>query len=127
MVHCHPNARLTPRGRAQVFAAVEAGITVTAACLALRISGRCSYRWWPRWLMTGRDGLVDRSRRPLTSPQRLSVEVERLIAGLRTATGWGPDRIAVLCAIVRTPASVCASLPYIAHKVRRQAWTCPLG
>ena len=33
MVHCHPNARLTPAGRARVFLAVEAGATVVAACL----------------------------------------------------------------------------------------------
>jgi hypothetical protein len=29
-VHSHPNAHLTPRGRARVFAAVEAGMTVSA-------------------------------------------------------------------------------------------------
>lgn len=33
MVHCHPNARRTPAGRAEVFEAVEAGATVVAACL----------------------------------------------------------------------------------------------
>ena len=27
-MHCHANARLTPRGRAEVFAAVEAGMAV---------------------------------------------------------------------------------------------------
>jgi len=37
VVHCHPNALLTPRGRAEVFAAVEAGMTVVAACLAFNI------------------------------------------------------------------------------------------
>lgn len=30
-MHCHANARLTPRGRASVFLLVEAGMTVTAA------------------------------------------------------------------------------------------------
>lgn len=39
-MHCHANARLTPRGRAEVFAAVEAGMTVVAACLAFRMSRR---------------------------------------------------------------------------------------
>lgn len=101
MVHCHPNARLTPRGRAEVFLAVEAGMTVVAACLAFNISRRCYYRWRPRWQASGRAGLVDRSSRPLTSPQRLSGEVERVIAGLRTATGWGPDRIAAYLGLAR--------------------------
>lgn len=39
-MHCHANARLTPRGRMEVFAGVEAGTTVTAACVAFRISRR---------------------------------------------------------------------------------------
>ena len=95
-MHCHANARLTPRGRAEVFAAVEAGMTVVAACLAFRLSRRCYYRWLPRWQAEGPDGLVDRSSRPRRSPQRLSVAAERQIAGLRLATGWGPDRIAAL-------------------------------
>ena len=93
-MHCHANARLTPRGRAEVFAAVEAGMTVVAACLAFRVSRRTYYRWLPRWQARGFDGLVDRSSRPLRSPQRLSATAERQIAGLRLATGWGPDRIA---------------------------------
>jgi transposase InsO family protein len=101
VVHCHPNARLTPRGRAQVFAAVEAGMTVAAACLAFNISRRTYYRWRPRWQAAGHAGLVDRSSRPRTSPQRLSAETERVIAGLRTATGWGPDRIAAYTGLAR--------------------------
>jgi hypothetical protein len=76
-------------------------MTVVAACLAFNISRRCYYRWRPRWQASGRAGLVDRSSRPLTSPQRLSGEVERVIAGLRTATGWGPDRIAAYLGLAR--------------------------
>jgi len=45
MVHCHPNARPTPRGRADVFLAVEAGMTVVAVYLAFNVSRRCYYRW----------------------------------------------------------------------------------
>ena len=83
-MHCHANARLTPRGRAEVFAAVEAGMTVTAACLAFRISRRTYYRWLPRWRALGAAGLVDRSSRPGRSPQRLSAAAEQRIAGLLT-------------------------------------------
>jgi transposase InsO family protein len=101
-MHSHPNARRTPRGRAEVFELVEAGLTVSAACLAARVSRRFYYRWLPRWRAAGPDGLVDRSSRPLHSPRRLSVEQERHIAGVRAATGWGPDRIA---ARVGLPAS----------------------
>jgi len=101
-MHCHPNARRTPRGRAEVFRLVEAGMTVTAACLAAGVSRRFYYRWLPVWRDVGERGLVDRSSRPHSSPRRLSVDQERRIAGLRATTGWGPDRIAT---VVGLPAS----------------------
>ncbi len=98
-MHCHGNARLTPRGRAEVFAAVETGMTVTAACAAFRISRRCYYRWLPRWRVDRASGLVDHSSRPGRSPQRLSAPQEARIAAVRRSTGWGPDRIGALLAI----------------------------
>lgn len=103
-MHCHANARLTPRGRADIFAAVEAGMTVVAACLAFRLSRRTYYRWLPRWRAEGEAGLVDRSSRPHRSPQRVSLTTERQVAGLREATGFGPDRIGALLGL---PASTC--------------------
>lgn len=101
-MHCHANARLTPRGRAAVFELVEAGMTVTAACLAARVSRRFYYRWLARWQAAREAGLVDASSRPQTSPQRLSVVQEAHIVALRQRLGWGPDRIA---ALVGSPAS----------------------
>jgi transposase InsO family protein len=95
-VHCHPNAHLTPRGRARVFAAVEAGMTVSAACIAFRVSRRWYYRWLPRWQAQGRAGLFDRSSRPVHSPQRLSLVQEEAIAELRRRTGRGADFLAPL-------------------------------
>lgn len=102
MVHCHPNARLTPRGRAAVFLAVEAGMTVVAACLAFNISRRTYYRWLPRWRALQQAGLHDRSSRPHSSPQRLSLVDEARVAGLRLASGWGPDRIAAYLGLARS-------------------------
>jgi len=101
-MHCHANSRLTPRARAEVFAAVEAGMTVSAACAAFRWSRRAYYRWLPRWRTDGPSGLLDRSSRPVRSPGRLSVLRERQIAGLRLATGWGPDRIAAALSLPRS-------------------------
>jgi transposase InsO family protein len=101
-MHCHANSRLTPRARAEVFAAVEAGLTVSAACAAFRWSRRAYYRWLPRWLADGSAGLGDRSSRPVRSPQRLSELDERRIAGLRLALGWGPDRIAAVLSLSRS-------------------------
>ncbi len=101
-MHCHPNARRTPRGRAEVFGLVEAGMTVTAACLAARVSRRFYYRWREAWRTGGEAALVDRSSRPHSSPRRLTADAELEIVGLRAATGFGPDRIAIL---VGLPAS----------------------
>jgi transposase InsO family protein len=95
-MHCHANARLTPRGRATVFELVEAGMTVTAACLAARVSRRFYYRWLPRWRADRHGGLVDRSSRPRSSPHRLSLAHEAQVVGLRERLGWGPDRIGAL-------------------------------
>jgi transposase InsO family protein len=95
-MHCHPNAKLTPRGRASVFELVEAGMTVTAACLAARVSRRFYYRWLPRWQADRQAGLVDRISRPHSSPQRLSLIAEAHIVALRDKLGWGADRLAAL-------------------------------
>jgi transposase InsO family protein len=101
-MHCHANARLTPRGRVTVFALVEAGMTVSAACLAAGVSRRFYYRWRPRWQAAREAGLVDRSSRPRSSPHRLSLVREAELVALRRRTGWGPDRLA---ALVGLPAS----------------------
>src|SRR3990172_3815064 len=103
-MHCHANARLPPRGGAGVSAAVEAGMPVSAACLAYRLSRRTYYRWLPRWRAEGEAGLVDRSSRPRRSPQRGSSATERPVGGLREATGFGPDRIGALLGL---PPSTC--------------------
>jgi transposase InsO family protein len=109
-MHCHANAALTPRRRAQVFEAVEAGMTVTAACAAFRVSRRFYYRWLPRWQARGHAGLTDASSRPHHSPQRLSLAQEATIAALRRRSGWGADRLGAWLGL---PASTC-------HRVLRR-------
>lgn len=53
------------------------------------------HNWLRRFQAEGADGLVERSRRPRTSPTRLSAEVEAVICELRRAyPRWGPRRIA---------------------------------
>jgi len=101
-MHSHANAHLTPRGRAKVFEAVEAGMTVSAACVAFRVSRRWYYRWQPRWRAEGRRGLIDRSSRPRRSPQLLSRSHEEHVVQLRQQLGWGPDRIADLTGVPRS-------------------------
>jgi transposase InsO family protein len=101
-VHCHPNARVTPRRRAEVFEAVEAGMTVSAACLAFRVSRRWYYRWLPRWQAEGQQGMVDRSSRPHRSPQRVSRSQEQHVVLLRQLGGFSADTMAALTGIPRS-------------------------
>lgn len=100
----HANAVLTPRGRGRVFEAVEAGLTVSAACLAFGVSRRFYYRWLPRWRADRHAGLVGRSCRPHHSPQRLDWLDEAVIGALRRMTGWGADRLGAWLGL---PASTC--------------------
>lgn len=93
-MHCHPNAPLTPKGRAKVFLAVQAGMTVSAACTAFGVSRRWYYRWRPRWQAAGELGVLELSSRPHHSPKQLSEQRALEVAALRTSRGWGPDRIA---------------------------------
>lgn len=106
----HPNAVLTPRGRARVFEAVEAGMTVSAACLAFGVSRRFYYRWHPRWQAGRHGGLAERSCRPRSSPQRLAVTDEAVVVALRERTGWGADRLGAWLGL---PPSTC-------HRVLRR-------
>lgn len=71
-------------------------MTVSAACIAFQVSRRWYYRWLPRWQAQGRAGLVDRSSRPMRSPQRLSLVHEEAIVELRRRTGRGADFLAPL-------------------------------
>jgi hypothetical protein len=47
-MHCHANARLTPRGRAEVFAVIEAGMTVLDEGEELGIVSPSSGTWTSR-------------------------------------------------------------------------------
>jgi transposase InsO family protein len=93
---------VTPRRRAEVFEAVEAGMTVSAACLAFRVSRRWYYRWRPRWQAEGRQGMYDRSSRPLRSPQLVSRSQEQHVVLLRQLLGASADTIAALTGIPRS-------------------------
>ncbi len=86
-MHRHATAAPTPRHRAQVFKAVDAGMTVSAACATFRVSRRFSYHWLQRWRESGQAGLVDHSSRPRHSPQRLPGAREMETVALRRRIG----------------------------------------
>jgi transposase InsO family protein len=57
------------------------------------ISRQTAHKWWRRYREAGEAGLVDRSSRPRSCPQRLDPKVERRLVELRRQRRVGPARL----------------------------------
>lgn len=70
---------------AKLLAVFSAGfeVNVRALCGELGISRQTFYKYRRRWLVEGPAGLVERSRRPVSSPAQTSAAVEDAIVRLR--------------------------------------------
>jgi transposase InsO family protein len=70
---------------AKLLAVFSSGVPlrVTALCRELEISRQTLYKYRRRFEAEGPAGLVERSRRPLSSPRQVSVETEDAIVRLR--------------------------------------------
>lgn len=91
-VDTDPSWRVEHRYRAVLEA--MAGESVTAVAAKYGTSRQTIYAWVERYRDEGLIGLQDRSRRPASSPQRISAELETLICGMRRASPrWGAQRI----------------------------------
>jgi transposase InsO family protein len=118
----HANAQLTPAGRLRLAQlVVDKKWPLRRAAERWNCSVTTARRWAERYRALGRDGMVDRSSRPTTSPRRTPTRVERRVIGLRVSRRWGPARIAYR---LRMAAST-------VHKILRRygcpplAWTDP--
>jgi transposase len=73
---------------------VRAGAAVAEVAVRYGVSRQSVYAWVVRYERDGPAGLVDKSRRPRTSPHRISAEVEALICELRRShPRWGARRL----------------------------------
>ena len=80
----HPNARTTPRSRAQlVHRILVDGWSVPHVAQAFHVSRRTVFKWLARYRAEGAGGLQDRSAAPRSSPRRTSVRRVLQIAALR--------------------------------------------
>jgi transposase len=96
----HANAFLTPKGRLRLArCVVEDGWSLRRAAERFQVSVTTAARWAARYRAHGEDGMVDRSSRPVSSPQRTSVRRERRIIAVRVNRRWGPARIGFLLGI----------------------------
>jgi transposase InsO family protein len=73
---------------------VAAGATVTEVADRFGVSRQSVHAWVRRYEEGGLGGLMDRSRRPVSSPLQVSTEVEAAVCELRREhPRWGPLRL----------------------------------
>ncbi len=78
------------------FNAAEGGrVNIAELCRMFGISRQTGYEWTPRHRATGRiDALVDRSRRPLSSPMKVGEEAEAMVVAVRKQRpSWGTRKL----------------------------------
>lgn len=74
--------------------AIAANSNVSELCRRHGVSRTTAYKWLERYEAEGSAGLVDRSRRPLSSPERTSEDVEAQVEAVRREhPAWGGRKI----------------------------------
>ena len=70
------------------------GVSFAELCRRFGITRSTGYKWLGRFERDGRDGLVDRSRRPHGSPDRTPAAIEELVCSVRERfPAWGGRKI----------------------------------
>ena len=96
----HGNAPLSPNGRLRVaICVVVDGWSLRRTAERFQIATTTAKRWADRYRAHGRDGMIDRSSRPHTSPHRTPTRLERRIIKVRVLRRWGPARIGSLLSV----------------------------
>ncbi len=74
---------------------VEAGVPVAEVAGRFGVSRQSVHAWVRRYEQGGLGGLMDRSRRPKSSPGQVSAEIEAVVCEMRREhPRWGPVRLA---------------------------------
>ena len=77
-----------------VMIAREPDASMSEACRQFEISRKTGYKWLQRYQSDGLAGLSDRSRRPRSSPLKISGDVVVELVNLRTKhRHWGPKKL----------------------------------
>ena len=91
----HANARLTVHGKLLLIRRVTVdNRPVSHVAKELGISRQCAHRWVARFRSEGHAGLLERSSRPWSSPNKTSPERENRVLASRRKLKSGPLRIA---------------------------------
>ncbi|MBO0919785.1 helix-turn-helix domain-containing protein [Cellulomonas sp. zg-ZUI222] len=89
----HANTRLTPAGRFVMVQRIGAGRPVAHVAAEMGASRTTAWRWWRRFQVEGRAGLVDRPSVARSHPRRTSPSVEARVRIARMLSRRGPVRI----------------------------------
>jgi transposase InsO family protein len=101
----HKNARLTPILREELGKKVlSEGLTLNSAAAEFKVSPKTAAKWARRYRQLGREGMRDRSSRPLHSPRRCSGEQRAQVERLRRQR-WTGFRIALTTGLSRATVS----------------------
>lgn len=80
-----------------VMLALAPGANKQALCRSFGVSGKTGHKWISQYREHGIEGLKDRSRRPLSSPNRSSAELEALVVQLHNRYPcWGARKLQAL-------------------------------
>ena len=90
----HPNARTTPRTRAEMVKLVKAGHSQSEVARIYSVSRPTVAKWVWVYDAEGPPGLQDHSSRPHHSPRVTPEPLQETICLTRQETNWGPNRIA---------------------------------
>jgi len=82
------------------FNLAEGGrVNMAELCRVFGVSRQTGYDWVNRYRASGAlDALVDRSRRPKTSPTKVGEEIETAIVAARKKFGWGGVKLRAVLA-----------------------------
>lgn len=82
-----------------VLRAIAREQTITELCRQYGVSRKTAYKWLRRFKKQGMSGLVDRSKRPKSSPLRVKPEIVLEVVRLKQKhRNWGPKKLVVLLA-----------------------------
>jgi transposase InsO family protein len=91
--------------------ALQAGVNVSELCRRFGVSRSSGYKWLARHQAQGRQGLEERSRRPLHSPARTSAELEAQVLAVRAAhPAWGGRKIRAVLLRQNLPAPAASTI-----------------
>ena len=65
---------------------------VSVACEKFNISRKTGYKWLARYAELPGVPLVDRSRRPASSPNKTASDIEQAVLDVRARFHWGPRK-----------------------------------